>query len=148
MAVGFSARRIPIIMYNTITHNGTEYGDIFYGGGIFCTQASPIIAHNTITHNFTAVFGGGICLIDCSSTIAHNNISNNFSYDGGSGGGIWISFYEAEALPITINNNIIRDNLAGSDGGGIDCRYGDFSLVIANNIISGNVVGVAGIYSL
>ena len=136
----------PVIFQNTITHNGTETLDFYWGGGIYCTQASPIIVHNTITHNISKVNGGGITLQYCSSTIAHNNISNNSSYDGGPGGGIFILFFEDEALPVTINNNIIRDNVSGGGGGGIDCSYGDNSLVIANNIISSNVAGAAGIY--
>jgi predicted outer membrane repeat protein len=123
--VGYSS---PTIDGNIITDNS--------GGGIWCTwYASPAITNNTITYNRRY---GGIALdFDSSPEIVGNDIREN---SASFGGGIYCAF----SHPL-IERNVIADNTASQDGGGIYCtdtRDGSLDATIVNNTIDGNSAGL------
>ena len=154
------------IINNTITNNraiGTG------GGGICCWQASPIIDQNIITSNSVIHNGGGILCFDNSSpSITNNTISHNSANWGGgircywgggspviinnkifgnsaiAGGGIacgWLGDNVAIGPSLVIANNIIYNNSAPREGGGIGCE--NSSPTIINNTIINNSGGIS-----
>ncbi len=134
--------RNAIIKGFTITGGiGTKNGDIYYGGGIYCSGASPTILQNVIINN-TALgnssMGGGFYGRNGSNILLKGNkIIDNFAHTAG---GIYA------LLSIEIYNNIICHNIAESSGGGI---YSRSQAVIANNIIYDNMAELGnggGIY--
>ncbi|KPJ53282.1 hypothetical protein AMJ39_05290 [candidate division TA06 bacterium DG_24] len=136
---------------NTISGNMVGWN----GGGIFCYDCSGIIEGNAVTGN-TAGWGGGIHSQWCSPTIKGNTIEANTAIV--SGGGIWCSdspttvtieanaiagntavwgagICSSEACPSVVGN-IISDNAAGEDGGGIYCHYS--ASLMRRNTVTGN----------
>lgn len=75
-----------------------------------------------------------MCLWWCSTTLVTNNqiVGNS----GRAGGGIWCDWAD------TISNNIVAENTAEADGGGIYCS--EFLITFNNNTISGNVAAGLG----
>ncbi len=120
----------------TITNGETTA--VWKGGGIWCDKASsPVIRNNIITDNKSPMFGGGIYCMDSSSPLIEGNeISANSSTYGG---GIRIS----ESAPLLVNNTIFL-NTAESGGGGVSCFTS--AAVISGNIITENgvVLGSGG----
>lgn len=128
------------ISANVINSN-TATGSQYYGGGIYCYQASKgltntiRITNNTISQN-QGLDGGGIAVIQCSPVISGNTISGN---SGHWGGGLY--GYSGSG---TISNNTFSANNAvtirvgvNSGGGGILCDEG-FSPTISGNTFSSN----------
>ena len=128
------------ISANVINSN-TATGSQYYGGGIYCYQASNGLANtiritnNTISQN-QGLDGGGIAVIQCSPVISGNTISGN---SGHWGGGLY--GYSGSG---TISNNTFSANNAvtirvglNSGGGGILCDEG-FSPTISGNTFSFN----------
>jgi parallel beta-helix repeat protein len=120
---------VPKITGNTITSN------VFptFGGGISCGAAQ--ITANIITDNGSLAEGGGIA---CgAATISDNQIARNTTgLLGGLGGGIRC------AGAATITRNVISNNRAVGDGGGIGCSSG--TAIITSNLIVDNHVDFAG----
>ena len=158
-----------IIEYNQIFKNGGVNGA---GGiGIFTGAEGYRVRNNQIIGNFSRVNGGGIGHEGLSrgGLIANNLILNNEVFYGaavgGDGGGIYLS---GEATPaglsigagsVSVLNNIIQGNLAGSGRGGAICVAGFngvdveendraqgqwYRLLIANNLIANNTAGYSG----
>ena len=106
------------------------------------------VSGNDICGNFSAEYGGGISHYGLSpnGSIHHNRIYFNRSYD--EGGGIMIAG-ELPADPdlltpgagsVNIYANLIQNNLANDDGGGIRfLMAGNFPYNVYNNIIVNNV---------
>ncbi|MCB0088243.1 MAG: hypothetical protein KDE54_10045, partial [Caldilineaceae bacterium] len=143
------------ILHNRILANG---GTNLAGAiGIFRGAQRYEIANNDICGNFSAEYGGGISHYGLSqgSSIHHNRIYFNRSYD--EGGGIMIAG-ELPADPNTLSpgagrveiyNNLIQNNLANDDGGGLrflmagNYRYDVYNNMIVNNISTHEGGGVS-----
>jgi len=163
----------------TIHHNKiAENGGITGGAGVAIYNGGDnyAITENYICGNFTTLNGAGIHHLGLSNggLIFKNTILFNEAFYGGStggeGGGIWIGGEPSPAgAPggtlsqgsgsVTVNDNLIQGNLAGSgDGGGIRLFSvngqdivnsisppDDFHTInILNNMIVNNVSGFAG----
>jgi hypothetical protein len=148
----FVGAAAPTITQNVITHNQCE--------GIY-SEGAPLIQANEIdntldgsgTYKGVCSFGGGSAillwedLLWQSSTpmqpiilgnLIQNNTQSGFEDAGGNGGAgvaVWIG------LGI-IENNIIRNNVTGGQGGGIHLE-GNGGIVIGN-LIYNNVAGGGG----
>jgi len=134
------------IANNRVLANG---GTNLAGGiGIFSGAQGYEVANNDICGNFSAEYGGGISHYGLSpnSSIHHNRIYFNRSYD--EGGGIFIGG-ELPADPnqlstgagaVNVYANLIQNNLANDDGGGIRfLMAGVFTYNVYNNIIANNI---------
>ncbi|MEE9269069.1 MAG: right-handed parallel beta-helix repeat-containing protein [Candidatus Krumholzibacteria bacterium] len=102
----------------------------FFGGAIFCRNASPTITGNILIENRSAIFQGGAIYCDSSSAIIHNNaFEGNFA--ASAGGGVWCSGNST----VTIEGNTFTGNTSTSGGGiGVD----DSAPVIRGNRFVGN----------
>jgi len=130
-------------------------GNISYvGGGLCCTESVAIISGCTVQNNSVSAaadpnvvydpnnandpnalrFGAGggiyVCLTD--TLIRDCNITHNFA--SGSGGGVYL-FADMNAPQII--NNLITNNSAGRDGGGISVNWSS-NPTIANCTFVGN----------
>jgi beta propeller repeat protein len=129
---------------------GQGMGNVFWGGGIYCINASPTITRNIITRNYGPTnadvlgggqgevsYGGGIAAIECSPTITHNIIRNNTGMIGGG-----VILYVGDSL---ISNNIISDN-SSYIGGGVILLGGTLSnnTIVNNDCDSGPDGGIGG----
>lgn len=100
-----------IIRYNFVGR--PEVPDWGAGGGIFLNQADPLVKNNTVTHNTSMGRAGGIYIQNkCPADLPENR------------------------YPF-VTGNLVTDNVAGIDGGGIATSSCDSSNV-AGNIISNN----------
>ncbi|MEN6641577.1 MAG: right-handed parallel beta-helix repeat-containing protein [Armatimonadia bacterium] len=114
---------------NTITNNTVRAvnGDAS-GGGVHCWD-STVISHNTITGN-SAYTGAGVCCYGNSLTLTDNTISGNTAISNyGRGGGVFCN-------SATIANNLIEDNSATGEAGGVYCQRS--VVTITANTIRGN----------
>jgi hypothetical protein len=127
------------ITSNTFSYNTSVTG----GGGIMVGDAAVTITGNTISHN-TSFEGGGINISGSGNAadtaiISNNSITYNTTPDGMGGGILLYGDGTGGQLIVTVSNNIISNNSAGS-GGGIDC-YGGFVqnfAAITSNTITNN----------
>ncbi|UCE66248.1 MAG: T9SS type A sorting domain-containing protein [Candidatus Zixiibacteriota bacterium] len=131
----------PTIVNNLISANYS-----IYGGGISIVSSSPYIGNNNITEN-SAVNGGGISFIMSDTTVIINNIieENNAYLGGGIYGYMCSDFYPHSQ----IKNNIIRNNKADLNGGGIDDYYSveviEENTIVGNSAVNGFGGGICGI---
>jgi len=113
------------IHHNRILNNG---GFILAGGvGIFTGADNYEIDHNQLCGNYSAEYGGGISHFGMSDggQIHDNKIVFNSAFD--EGGGIIIASelpLDPSAVPdgsgeVTIERNLIQQNISNDDGGGI-----------------------------
>ncbi|MCE5313783.1 MAG: fibronectin type III domain-containing protein [Armatimonadota bacterium] len=131
----------------TITHgSGTVSGSSRSGGGIICLSASPTISNNkiidnclTATSNLTR--GGGIFCSGSSPIISNNEITGNHadSTTTSSGAGMYI----VNGAP-AIQGNIISENTASCNGGGINCSSQTSVATVTLNEIRDNQAGYGG----
>ncbi len=116
--------------------------------GIFSGAQGYEVASNDICGNFSAEYGGGISHYGYSPNgqIHHNRIYFNRSYD--EGGGIIIAgelpadpnLLTPGAGPVDVFANLIQNNLANDDGGGLRfLMSGNFPYNVYNNIIVNNI---------
>jgi hypothetical protein len=95
-----------------------------------------IIAGFTLKRGFTRECGGGV-LISCSgATLRDNIIELNVAGthgEEGCGGGVALGFGTTACL---LENNVVRNNIAGNSGGGISA--GGANHVIRSNVITRN----------
>lgn len=124
----------PSINGNFILGNSADYD----GGGIFMYGGSFPIEDNTINSN-EAKSGGGIYMefVPADSLVVQKNIiKSNSSH---SGGGIYL-FYSSP----DINKNIIEENLAGYQGGGIYIGTESSPSITVNSIAYNNAESLGG----
>jgi len=101
-----------------------------YGAGIYCAIANPSLLDVTITGNYIPVGGGGgIHCIDSNPSLVNVTITDNWAY--WSGGGIYFHTSNPSLMNVTISGNTSWYN-----GGGIHCIDSNPSL--ENVTISGN----------
>jgi beta propeller repeat protein len=123
---------------------GSPYKE-FWGGGIYCKNASPTIARNVIAYNQSPVeitgndiaqimtsYGGGIGCIQSSAVITGNTIRGNSAYIGGG-----IITYLGNPR---IENNFICENSAMA-GVGVTMVEGQ---LVNNTIVANNGVDMGG----
>ena len=134
------------ITHNQIRDNG---GTNLAGGiGLFDGTNGYSVDHNDLCGNFSAEYGGGISHYGRSNNgvIASNRLWLNESYD--EGGGIMIAgelsanlaVPSAGSGPVTVDANLIQDNVANDDGGGLRLlQAGDFPITVSNNMIDDNI---------
>ena len=134
------------ILNNRIVNNG---GSNLAGGvAIFDDSDNYELAYNDVCGNFSAEYGGGISHFGRSDngSIHDNKIYFNGSYD--EGGGVMIAgelpANPAELSlgsgPVSIYNNLIQNNIANDDGGGLRfLQAGNFPIDVSNNVIANNV---------
>jgi Right handed beta helix region len=122
----------PTIVDNVITNNEACEGD-----GIGVGFGSPLIQSNVISKNFDSTCGGiggaGVGIRGASSAqVLHNTISNNSTNSYGGGIALW------SGNAVLIKDNVITNNFAASNGGGISMFNDVSSVVIVQNLITGN----------
>lgn len=125
-----------LILDNVIVGNSAEYN----GGGIYCNGGSPVIEGNIITDNWVAgsnytPSGAGISFYGCDGLIKNNLIAMNTAY--GNGGGIYCHYKKPK-----IYENEIRDNYA-EYGGGVHCAPSTITEFV-DNVIIDNLANVEG----
>jgi hypothetical protein len=119
---------------DTLVENNTINGNISQGlaGGIECVGVKVICRGNTIRKNSSLLGGGGV-LTGGAPTVCDNIIAGNTSVNNGAG----IACYDSDAI---IYNNMIYNNVAGVQGGGIDIKgFPPYPVpIILNNTITKN----------
>ncbi len=143
------------IAYNQIRDNG---GTNLAGAiGLFANTRGYTVERNDLCGNFSAEYGGAIGHFGRSlaSTVpgGHqvNDISNNrlwFNQSYDEGGAVMVAGELAANLndastgsgPMSIHENLVQDNLANDDGGGLRfLQAGNFPISVVNNIIANNI---------
>jgi hypothetical protein len=134
------------IDHNQIRDNG---GTNLAGGiGLFDGTDNYSVHHNDLCGNFSAEYGGGISHYGrgTGGDIGTNRLWFNQSYD--EAGGIMIAGELSTNLnqpsagsgPVTVHENLVQDNLANDDGGGIRLlQAGTSPISIVNNMITDNI---------
>jgi hypothetical protein len=118
------------------------------GIAIFAGADNYEVAGNDICGNFSAEYGGGMTAYGFSpnGAIHDNRIYFNESYD--EGGGIMIAgelpanplILSPGSGPVAIYNNLIQNNMANDDGGGLRfLMAGNFPMNVYNNTIVDNI---------
>ncbi|MEO8357149.1 MAG: SdrD B-like domain-containing protein [Chloroflexota bacterium] len=134
------------IANNRIVANGSA--NLAGAVAIYSGAQGYEVSGNDICGNFSAEYGGGISHYGLSpnGNIHHNRIYFNRSYD--EGGGVFIAgelpsdpdLLTPGAGPVNVYANLIQNNLANDDGGGIRfLMSGDFPYNVYNNIIVNNI---------
>ncbi len=131
------------------------------GGGVYVLSATVTLKSNEIYSN-TADIGGGVWLGGVhSATLSSNAIhANTAGVDLGQGGGIALS----ESDSVILDNNVIADNQADHEGGGLFLEWStanlrhntivrnsgggisviqDSSVALTNTILVSHTVGIA-----
>jgi hypothetical protein len=140
------------IAFNQIRDNG---GTNLAGGiGLFAGTRGYQVDHNDLCGNFSAEYGGALThfgLSEPASSHAPNDISNNriwFNQSYDEGGAVMVAGELVNNLTdpspgsgrVDIHENLIADNLANDDGGGIRMlQAGTFAINVANNMIANNI---------
>ena len=117
-----------------ISHSIIRNNRAYYGGGIYCKEASPIISYNTICDN-KANSGGGLNSLHSSPIILSNIFLRNHT-DWSSGAINWHDYYENSELILI--NNLIAQNTTDGSGGGISCSRSLENGQMINNTICNN----------
>ena len=143
----YSKRGSPVIEDNVIQDNkakwaysGWSSGWEGSGAGIYCEEGSPVMRDNVIAGNWARLRGGGIeCSVDMPAPpirawMEGNIITDNYALRGS-------GIYTARSASV-IRNNVIADNVAEYEGGGIRIIWG--TDVIEHNVIRGNWAGKRG----
>lgn len=117
----------PSVVASTIIHGDPGFAVVTFSGD---EASSCVLSGFTIT-NGSSFYGGGINANGTEATIQYNIITGN---SGNNGGGI-------SASNGIIQNNVISNNVAAEDGGGL---YACDRTIIQNNIIYGNVAEERG----
>lgn len=120
------------VFNNIVSYNSNPYT----GGGISCESSRSFIHNNTISYN-SAKGGSGIFISGGSSSLLmFNKIANNYSWATGCGftdNGAGIFCLGSQALII---NNLICNNTAESNGGGISSMDSSSVTLINNTIVN------------
>ncbi|MGZ4602231.1 MAG: hypothetical protein ACXV0U_01390, partial [Kineosporiaceae bacterium] len=135
------------ITRNRIRDNG---GTNLAGGiGIFRGATGYAVSNNDLCGNFSAEYGGALTQygVSANGTIGRNRVYLNQSYD--EGGGIIVA---GELNPnlnqpstgagsgLSIDANVIQDNMANDDGGGLRfLSAGNGEIDVTNNMIVDNI---------
>ena len=161
----------PTIINNVITNNimaGPPHD--LRGAGIYVSSGSPVITNNLITGNRavppagsysapTFSYGGGIFIggftsqtIVTDNVISSNRASDpNLGFSIGMGGGIMVFDPNDPTESVTLDRNLIADNISAFAGGGLALNtFGNAfaPVAVTNNVIVGNSsADGGGVYS-
>lgn len=113
----------------------------FGGGGLLVDHCSPTIENNIVTGNSTPFRGGGINLRTSRSLVRHNRIAANTA--GGGGGGVNIEYGGGSPSAVRFEANIVEGNRSSQGGGGILLADADRS-VLLRNIVRDNIAATEG----
>ena len=120
-----------------VQNNHIELNTSTGGGGIIVKNATGKIIENTIFDNH-ALLGGGMYLWEAASPVIERNMIISNTADGifAAGGGVLLNLNDGTT--VTLINNLIALNAAGSGGhgGGVQCWRGNCNLT--NNTIVDN----------
>lgn len=124
----------PMISHNIIRNNAQGSGGS--GAAIHGNCSSPTITNNLITENTadTQFHSGAVGFINCSSPY----IANNVIWDNTGRGAINFTLPAGNA-PNVLNNTIFSNSGAGIK---IDMRVNQSTVIVANNILTGNTTGI------
>ncbi len=130
-----------IIVNNKASSISSGYGE---GGGIALGPYSFAIVKNCHIISNTAVAGAGMVIWDYSDAIVtENTIANNWATGTGIIGNQGGAIYIWNASP-TISDNIIYNNIANLDGGGIWTGGGGSATIEHNMIMNNTTFGKGG----
>jgi len=135
----------PLMIYGNIdesTHisgftiqNGT--GCVYGQGGGLYIEGSPVVDNMVIKDNNALLNGGGICVnLNSSPTFRDLIVKNN---TGELGAGIYVT-----GSTIDMQNCIISNNSANSNGGGVFIAHAPSGTILANVTITGNTAAESG----
>jgi len=131
----YGDNRMPVrLVGNTIA--GNTVSD--QGGGVYITRSgSSVLTDNTILNNRGSSSGGVHIQWSDSSVLTDNIVRGNVAtvYDAG---GVFL----ADSKDYLFRRNIVSDNQAARDGGGLRIYASDFTL--EENRIAGNRAGQTG----
>lgn len=121
---GSSPGSIKVILERMTVRNGTAASN---GGGIQPVNAILVVRDAAVTGNRSANHGGGISSGDGTEVkLVRTIIAGNTALTNG--GGI------AASNVLTLRDTVVRRNIAGSDGGGLDAD----TVTLTGSIIIGN----------
>ncbi len=136
----------PVIEDNIVSDNyvnGT-------GSGIVCSDIVATVRHNTVIGNWAeAGDGGGIYCTYCrvGSVVSDNLVQGNVA--GDKGGGIFVAGSGNSDEFVTVERNLVIDNVSGGNqfflvaGAGIGLEVGN-ALITHNTIVGSRVTGTLG----
>jgi predicted outer membrane repeat protein len=135
----------PLMIYGNIdesTHisgftiqNGT--GCVYGQGGGLYIEGSPVVDNMVIKDNNALLNGGGICVnLNSSPTFRDLIVKNN---TGELGAGIYVT-----GSTIDMQNCIISNNSANSNGGGVFIAHAPSGTILENVTITGNTAAESG----
>ncbi len=122
-AIFISAFNKVLISNCLIEYNSAGGSDSPSGGGLGLHFASITLVENEISHN-RAWDGGGIKIWESDPVFIGNLIDSNQADEGG--GGVWIGGISNSEF----NYDIITNNIAGGNGGGIICWETTITILI------------------
>jgi hypothetical protein len=127
-----------LIASSLITNNSAGGSNSPSGGGLSLYFANITIVENVISHN-RALDGGGIKIWEADPVLIGNLIDSNQADEGG--GGIWIGGLSN----IEFNYDIITNNIAGGNGGGIICWQNTVTTLNSVNVFDNSANWGGGI---
>ena len=124
----------------TVSMNATTISanNARFGGGIYAGASTYTITSSDISSNIAATGGGGIHSYNSNISLFATSINWNNSEGGGGG----LSQLGSTAI-LSIDKSLVANNVADSDGGGINVMAGT-NLSITNSTISNNVTKTYG----
>jgi hypothetical protein len=125
-----------VILNDVIVRNNIANGG--WGGGLLVEYSTLLIQHSQILNNSSTLHeGGGVAVAWDSQVTLHNNlIANNTA--GTSGAGVRLR----DVTATLTNNTIVGGQGEGADGIYASEEYGETTLTVTNNIITGQAYGM------
>jgi parallel beta-helix repeat protein len=124
-----------VLVSNVISANAAV-GD-GNGGGLYLYRSDATLVGNTVTANTASACGGGLYLDESSASLKGNVVSGNTAYGYSGGMEVW----ESNA---TLSGNTISSNTASSGRGGGLSLYLSDAVTLTNNMVTDNRAGTAG----
>ncbi len=108
---------------NTVVSNTASTANRGWGGGLYVWRSDSTLSGNTVQCNTASTtdqgYGGGLALLYSAATLSGNAIISNTAtlnpIATGQGGGLHVQ----RSSPLTLTNNLVADNHAGSQGSGL-----------------------------
>ncbi|MGC9396702.1 MAG: right-handed parallel beta-helix repeat-containing protein, partial [Anaerolineae bacterium] len=113
---------------STLSNNTLTLNQAGWGGGVYLDTSAATLQKNTIAHNQVTESGGGVYLYESNATLANNKVTSNTAQT--MGGGVDV----LGGYPL-VSGNVVRYNSAGYGGGvGVNRAGGQW----ANNVVADN----------